>query len=511
MGFGAGKTEYRARRRLSLVLLLAAALLCLFTPVSAEEAPPEDWGNSVIVDPFRSYGYEEMAADLAALAERYPALVSVGSIGQSAEGRDIPVLRLGRGERIVLMCAAIHAREFETTAFIMYMADQYCRGYVAGAEIGALSCRTVLDGVTFVIVPQLNPDGVEIARTGPDSVLTRPWLEALPISDGWYEGYYAWKSNARGVDLNRNWPYLWNNWDKCAEPASAHYAGPEPLSEPETQAMASLIAETPFWAFCSLHSAGNCVYWIDSSNSEALRDKLYPTARRVADGLSYRLLPTEDVSRFGGYMINCCRAAYEKPCMSVEIGPYTGHYPFRDYETFRWTAARALPLGLILGDEVLQTPEWEAPAAREIPGALAQPAEAPQPPAAPSAAEPERGGAEIRVVLDGAAVHFPDVTPLIENGRTLTPLRAVCEAAGLTVGWDGAAVTVTDGEHTAALTIGSDALIVDGAFAARLEAVPRIAGDRTLVPIRALMEAFGYDVAWDEAAKCVVIETREYC
>ena len=510
MGSGAGKTEYRLRR-LALLLLAAALLLCLAGPASAEEETPP-WDNPEIVDPFRPYGYEEMTADLAALAERYPALVSVGVIGQSVEGRNIPVLRLGRGERIILMCAAIHAREFETTAFLLYMADQYCRGYVSGGELGGLSCQAILDGVTFVIVPQLNPDGVEIARSGPDSVLTRPWLEALPIVDGWYEGYYAWKTNARGVDLNRNWPYLWNNWDKCAEPASAHYAGPEPLSEPETQAMAALIAETPFWAFCSLHSAGNCVYWIDSSNSVSLWNKLYPTAYRVADTLGYRLLPTEDISRFGGYMINYCRAAYEKPCMSVEIGPYTGHYPFRDYETFRWTAARALPLGLILGDEVLQMPEWEAPVAGVMPGLSIQPAEALPPSSAevPPVEEPARDVWEIRVVLDGETVRFPDVTPFIENGRTLTPLRAVCEAAGLTVGWDGATVTVTDGAHTAALTLGSDALMLDGAFAARLEAVPRIVGDRTLIPIRALMEAFGYDVTWEETARCVVIETREY-
>ena len=102
------------------------------------------------------------------------------------------------------------------------------------------------------------------------------------------------------------------------------------------------------------------------------------------------------------------------------------------------------------------------------------------------------------------------MTPFIENGRTLTPLRAVCEAAGLTVDWSGETVTVTDGEVAAALTPGDPVITVNGVPGAALEAAPRIVAGRTLIPIRALMEAFGYDVGWDGDAKRVVITTREY-
>ena len=393
------------------------------TPTPAEDAAPE---VPAIVDPFRFYDYAQMTADLAALAARYPDLVSVSSIGQSVEGRDIPVLRVGKGARNVLVCAAIHAREFETTAFAMYMAEQYCRGYAAGGSLDGLSYRQLLDGVTFVIVPQLNPDGVDLAQRGDDAAAERPGLEGMPFRDGWMRRYYAWKSNIRGVDLNRNWPYLWNNWDKCAVPASADYAGPEPLSEPETQAMMGLIRAMPFWAFCSFHSAGNCIYWIDSSNSPALYDKLYPTARRIADYTGYRLLPAENVSRFGGYMINYCRATYEKPCMTVEIGAYAARYPFSNYDALRDTAQRAYPICLILADEVLRMPESEAPAQSPAGGEL--PAAGGTPGASPLPTAPD----SVIVELDGELVEFPDVTPFIENGRTLTPLRAVCEAAGLT-------------------------------------------------------------------------------
>ena len=341
----------KKRNRLAALALIAALLLpALAAPAAAEEAAED----APIVNAAGWYDYPQMTADLSALAERYPELVSVGSIGQSVEGRDIPLLRLGRGDTVVLVCAAMHAREYETTSFVMWMAEQYCRGYAEDGWCAGLSYRAILDAVTFCIVPQLNPDGVNIAQQGTDYALGRPDLAALPITDGWPGNYFCWKANARGVDLNRNWPYLWNNRDRSPTPSSADYAGPEPLSEPETRAMLGLIEESGFAGFVSFHSAGNCIYWIDNSDPQALRERLYPTARRLADASGYFLILDEDVSDFGGYMINYCRAAYQVPCVTVELGAYAGRYPFSNYEGLQWTCLRALPLCLVMADEALR-------------------------------------------------------------------------------------------------------------------------------------------------------------
>jgi hypothetical protein len=125
--------------------------------------------------------------------------------------------------------------------------------------------------------------------------------------------------------------------------------------------MLRLIEGSGFSAFLSFHSAGNCVYWIDSSNSEALREKLYPTAKRLSDAAGYYLMPNEDISRFGGYMINYCRATYQVPCLTVELGAYAGRYPFTNYQGLQETLGRAGSLCLILADEALRLAS-EAPA-----------------------------------------------------------------------------------------------------------------------------------------------------
>ena len=505
-------------RRFLAVLLVS---LLFFVPVSvyASDGPetPEAFEEPWIVDPWRLYPYEQMTEDLAALEARYPELISVSSIGQSVEGREIPVFRLGRGERVVLVCAAMHAREYETTNFVMYMAELYCRGYESDAWFSGLSYRRLLDGVTFVVVPQLNPDGVVIAQNSAEYLAEHPELAELPVTEGWPPNDYSWwKANSRGVDLNRNWPYNWNNWVKCREPSSADYAGPEPLSESETQAMMRLIETTPFEAFCSFHSAGNSIYWIDSSNSEALWSKLYPVAKRIADFIGYALLPVEDISRFGGYMINYSRATYEKPCITVELGPFVARYPFSDYDGLRAVAERAFPICLLLADEVLKAaPEPEEspdalPAGESVPEGGDAPAEIEAGPTESEAAPPEDEAPtrEITVTLDGAAVEFPDARPIIENDRVLTPMRAVCEAAGLTVTWDAGTITVTNDAHTVVMRVDSDRLDADGE-AVLLDCPPRLIRDRTLLPLRALMEVFGYRVDWDDASSTVLITSAD--
>ena len=490
-------------------LLLVTALLCPAAPANAAEE------GDGIVNPYCLYTYEQLLTDLEELAERYPGLVTVSSIGQSVEGREIPLLCVGKGDRNILICAAMHAREYETTNFIMYAAEQYCRAYEAYEWYYGLSYRELLDGIRFVIVPMLNPDGVVIAQQGTPYALANPALAAMPITDGWPGNYACWKANANGVDLNRNWPYLFNNTFRSTVPSSADYAGPEPLSEPETRAMYDLIEQTPFEAFCSFHSAGNCLYWIDNSNSQALREKLYPTASRIADFCGYLLMADEDVSRGGGYMINHARAASEKPCITVEIGPYVGYYPYPNYDSFSAVIQRAYPVALLLADEALRMPaaEVSAPAAEAQAPVAEAPApaeEAPAPaevvpvPTAEEAPVQETAAQEIRVTVDGTAVAFPDVGPVMENNRVLTPMRAPCEAAGLFVGWDSGTVTVTNGEHTVCLTVDRSYAVVDGETR-MLDCAPVLRGDRTLIPIRAVMEPFGFSVDWDGDSRTVQI------
>jgi hypothetical protein len=109
----------------------------------------------------------------------------------------------------------------------------------------------------------------------------------------------------------------------------------------------------------------------------------------------------------------------------------------------------------------------------------------------------------IKVTLNGTPLSF-DTAPVIVNGRTLVPMRTVFEVLGFEVEWrDGTITAVKDG-RLIQMQIGISEMQADGRTIA-LDTAPQIVDGRTLVPLRAIAEATGADVEWDEDTQTVVI------
>lgn len=114
--------------------------------------------------------------------------------------------------------------------------------------------------------------------------------------------------------------------------------------------------------------------------------------------------------------------------------------------------------------------------------------------------------ADISVELDGNKLSF-EQPPVIINERTLVPLRAIFEALNASVDWDDATKTVTSAKDdvTVKLTIGSNILYKNGE-AKELDVPAQIVGEGyTMVPARAIAEAYGVAVDWNDATKTVIL------
>ncbi len=118
--------------------------------------------------------------------------------------------------------------------------------------------------------------------------------------------------------------------------------------------------------------------------------------------------------------------------------------------------------------------------------------------------DPEPG--VIKVYVNDNRVAF-DQNPVIENGRTLVPLRAIFEALGAEVEWDATTRTVTAKLRTTEikLTIGDNIIYKNGEKAYTMDVPAKIVGSRTLVPARAVSESFGAAVGWVAETQSVVI------
>lgn len=102
-----------------------------------------------------------------------------------------------------------------------------------------------------------------------------------------------------------------------------------------------------------------------------------------------------------------------------------------------------------------------------------------------------------------------EVAPALAGGRLLAPLRFLCEALGARTRWEAgaAAATCDTGGRTVTFAPGQPAARVDG-WPLPLDAAPVIAGNRLLVPVRALGEALGARVWWDAATSTAGLEPQ---
>ncbi len=116
--------------------------------------------------------------------------------------------------------------------------------------------------------------------------------------------------------------------------------------------------------------------------------------------------------------------------------------------------------------------------------------------------------AAIRIYVDGKMIET-DSEPYIKNNRTMVPLRAIFEALGAEVSWDEASkdATAIKGDIEIIIDVGAPVLYKNGEIIA-LDAGTEIKNDRVMVPVRAISEAFGCTVKWDNETMSVNITTE---
>ena len=109
------------------------------------------------------------------------------------------------------------------------------------------------------------------------------------------------------------------------------------------------------------------------------------------------------------------------------------------------------------------------------------------------------------VLLNGEEQSI-DVSPVIQNGRTLLPIRAIIETFGGTANWaaDDKTTAITYGENVVTLTVGSTRAFVNNKET-EIGTAPIIIDGRTFLPVRFLSENLGLDVDWNEETKTVTI------
>ena len=279
-------------------------------------------GELEIVMPDGDYTYEQMIVDIEKLEAAYPDKITVGSIGQSEEGRDIPVVVIGdvNAGKHVLIQGAIHARE-HMTACVMMCQTEYVLAYADSSFRDHGSIADAMEGVCFHIIPMVNPDGVAISQSDDLSERQLEIYESdtekrytnAPVS----EYAAAWKANANGVDLNRNFDAGWAELEGRSAPSSERYKGTAPEDQAESIALAEYARSYPFCATVSYHAHG-CVIYFDYGGNEDTVKKAYALSKAVESVSGYKTVTDKSLDA-GGFK-DWAIAELEIPSITVEIG-----------------------------------------------------------------------------------------------------------------------------------------------------------------------------------------------
>ena len=184
----------------------------------------------------------EVGERLEGLANSFPDLVEFSSIGESMKGRDIWTAHVTdftsiEAKHPVLLTAALDGDAPQGSDFLLDFLDQLVER--AQEEEGLAE---LLKEMEVYVIPLLNPDGLERWLAMPDPSESEKLSSQAPL-------------NGNLVRLNRNFAVKWPEGNM--EPGSSDYAGSEPFSESESQALRNLLEDIPVSMYINLQNGVN--------------------------------------------------------------------------------------------------------------------------------------------------------------------------------------------------------------------------------------------------------------
>ena len=182
----------------------------------------------------------EVAADPAIAAKVDLSALPGGAL--THEGRAIYALKISdnvaadEDEPAIFVIAQHHARELNSPHMVIGAMQRVVAAYATDPAIQA-----VVDNYELYFVPMVNPDGVD---------------HVWNVDEFWRKNRRQNSNGSFGVDLNRNYPFLWGQCGASTNQNSGTYRGPAAASEPETITMRNAIETLRPEIYIDFHSSG---------------------------------------------------------------------------------------------------------------------------------------------------------------------------------------------------------------------------------------------------------------
>ena len=283
--------------------------------------------------------YDKMMDHLNGMVERYPFL-SFSYLGETIMGRGIPMLTLGTGDRACLFVGAQRAGDWMTSLLLLRWLSEACEIFSVNGRIFRYSLPYLLSTRRIIVLPMLNPDGVEYCLHGvrKENLL----YERLLLMNGGSDDFSSWQANARGVDLSHNYSVGFfeqkerEKREGILGGASVGFAGESSESEPEVGALCNYLRyHIDIRAVLNFQMMGGSIGY-DSHGRTAPRSHSIARSLSLFSGVALNVL---DESKDFGTISDFCIVERNLPAFVVGCGEKEMSEPYGDafylYARFR--------------------------------------------------------------------------------------------------------------------------------------------------------------------------------
>ena len=218
--------------------------------------------------------YDEYLSDMRMLARQYPGLTKPLTLerrtvlGEPIKGLEITAGAddVADGKPVFLLLGAHHAREWPSSENTLEFGFDVLQSYAAGDQ----RAEELLSRSRLIIVPVVNVDGFKVSRGAEalgdfstfDYEMKRKNCAISESTPAAFLGGTCEDNPAgrlRGTDLNRNYPGFWGGGGASPNWSSDVFRGDSPGSEPESDAVRSLISERAVTMMISNHTYSNLI------------------------------------------------------------------------------------------------------------------------------------------------------------------------------------------------------------------------------------------------------------
>lgn len=258
-----------------------------------------------------TYGYGDILYHLILLRNLYPKLIHIESAGLSHDNREIPLVKVGKGEEGPIFIAGVHGRESINPIVLTSIIEQNAKQYYSGGE-------PLLEQYCLYFMPILNPDGYEIATKGYFAINSEKLRNHCKKHFG---DSVLYKYNARGIDINRN--FASHSFFESEYSGTAN-------SENETKAFINTCQSHRFMGMIDFHSRGKSIfYYRDAMDNEYNRCQ-YELADRLAKYSGYGLYSKQDENpdnQSGGNTVHYFSETFNLPALTIETVEEEADFP----------------------------------------------------------------------------------------------------------------------------------------------------------------------------------------